>query len=86
MIHFSNRTDILSVHENAADTTVTVKYFDDDFGNQTVTYSLVGQKANTQIEIQRDPQGGADLVLVPIVGAEHHEAAIHFGPGPHFFF
>ena len=76
VIHFSNRTHITSVHENAADTTVTVNYFDEDFGNRTVTYSLVGQQANTKIEVRHDAHGGADLVLVPVTGVQalpHHE-------------
>ncbi len=78
VIHFSNKTHITSVHENAADTTVTVNYFDPDDGNRTVTYSLAGQQANTKIEIRHDAHGGGDLVLVPVTGVQahhHHEIA-----------
>jgi autotransporter passenger strand-loop-strand repeat protein len=76
VIHFSDKIHVTSVHENADDSAVTVNYFDSDFGTQTVTYSLVGQQANTQIELQRDGHGGADLVLVSVTGIQahhHHE-------------
>jgi hypothetical protein len=56
-----------------------VNYFDDDYGNRTVTYSLAGQQANTQIELRHDRHGGADLVLVSVTGIlalhHHHEIA-----------
>lgn len=76
VIRFSSKTHITSVHENAGDTTVTVNYLDDDLDKHTVTYSLVGQQANTKIEIKHDAHGGTDLVLVPVTGLQahpHHE-------------
>jgi autotransporter passenger strand-loop-strand repeat protein len=79
VIRFSNRDHIMSVHESADNATLTVNYFDDDHGNQTVTYSLAGQQANTQIELRHDRHGGADLVLVSVTGIQalhhHHEIA-----------
>jgi hypothetical protein len=39
---------------------------------------------HTEFELKSDGHGGTDLTLVYVVGVQHHEAAIHFGPGPHF--
>ena len=32
-----------------------------------------------------DRHEDAGLVMTPIVGVQHDQANIHFGPGPHFF-
>ena len=56
------------------------------YGNQTASYLLAGQQADTEFKLQSDGHGGTDLILTPIVGVPHLEAAIHFGPGPHLHF
>lgn len=56
------------------------------YGGQSVSYALGNEQPGTFIHAVSDGHGGTDLVMTPIVGAQHHEAAIHFGPGPHFFF
>jgi autotransporter passenger strand-loop-strand repeat protein len=56
------------------------------YGGQSVSYALGNDQPGTFIHAVSDGHGGTDLVMTPIVGAQHHEVAIHFGPGPHFFF
>jgi autotransporter passenger strand-loop-strand repeat protein len=80
VVDFRN-TDVWKVVENDTHTTVTISYRD-----ETVTYSVANQQANTAFELRSDHHGGTELILTPIVGVPHHEAAIHFGPGPHLFF
>ena len=80
VVDFRNR-QVFDVVENDAHTTVTISYGD----HETVTYSLVNQQANTAFELRSDHRGGTELILTPVVDVPHHEAAIHFGPGPHFF-
>jgi autotransporter passenger strand-loop-strand repeat protein len=65
------------------DASVTVRF---DIGRTSlaVKYFLAGQQANTEFKLASDGHGGTDLILTPLVGVLHHEAAIHFGPGPHF--
>ena len=72
--------------ENDTHTTLTITYARVFGETQTVTYSLANQQANTAFELRSDHHGGTEIILTPIVGVPHHEAAIHFGPGPHFFF
>jgi autotransporter passenger strand-loop-strand repeat protein len=73
VIDFLN-TNVTSVSQNQQHTNVTVKY---DIGTteRTVTYLVAGQQANTEFKLQSDGHGGTDLVLVPIVGVQHHEAS-----------
>ena len=84
VIDFKN-TSVTSAQEDDAHSTLTVHYA---AGNlvQTATYTLVNQQADTAFELRSDRHGGTELILTPIVGVDHHEAAIHFGPGPHFSF
>ena len=84
VVDFRN-TDVVRVVENDAHTTLTITYSrgSDDL---TATYSLANQQANTAFALRSDDRGGTELILTPIVGVPHHEAAIHFGPGPHFPF
>lgn len=58
--------------------TVTVTYGND----QKAVYTLAGQQPDTHVTTRSDGHGGTDLILTPIVGVPHLEAAIHFGPGP----
>jgi hypothetical protein len=51
-----------SVQENAAHTTLTVTY---GF-NETASYSLAGQQANTEFKLQSDGQGGTELILIGV--------------------
>jgi hypothetical protein len=55
------------------DNVVTVTYGH----NQKVTYTLVGQQPDTHVAFAPDRHGGTDLFLRPIVGVQHHDAAIH---------
>jgi hypothetical protein len=73
-IDFLNTT-VKAVSENAAHTSVTLTLL-----NQTVTYALAGQQANTQFALKSDGHGGTDLILTPIVGVVPHgaDAALHF--------
>jgi autotransporter passenger strand-loop-strand repeat protein len=66
VIDFLNTT-VTSVH--GAGNTLTVTYA----GKQT-TYMLSGQQANTEFKLQSDGHGGTDLILVPIIGVQHHDA------------
>ena len=82
-------TSVTSVHENGTNTALIIDYSTKnglDHIDGTATYLLVGQQADTEFKLVSDGRGGTDLILTPIVGVQHHEAAIHFGPGPHFFF
>lgn len=83
VVDFLNTT-VTSVNQNEQHTNVTVKF---DIGRTSlaITYLLAGQQANTQFKLQSDGHGGTDLILTPLLGVQHHDAAIHFGPGPHFF-
>ena len=65
---------------NSIHNTVTVIYGQ----NRSVTYTLVDQQPDTEVTFRSDGHGGTDLILTPIVGVQHQEAAIQFGPGPHF--
>ena len=68
VIDFVN-TEVTSVQENAAHTILTVTYGTD----ATASYSLAGQQANTEFQLQSDGHGGTDLILTPIIGvASHH--------------
>ncbi len=82
VIDFLNTT-VTSVFETEQHTSVTVRF---DIGRTSlaVKYFLAGQQANTEFKLASDGHGGTDLILTPLVGVLHHEAAIHFGPGPHF--
>jgi autotransporter passenger strand-loop-strand repeat protein len=51
-----------SVQENAAHTTLTVTY---GF-NETASYSLAGQQANTEFKLRSDGQGGTELILIGV--------------------
>jgi autotransporter passenger strand-loop-strand repeat protein len=62
--------------------TLTVTYGND----QKAIYTLAGQQSDTHFTSRSDGHGGTDLILTPIVGVPHLEAAIHFGPGPHLHF
>ncbi len=73
-------TQVTSVHQTGNQ--LTVSYGQD----QKVTYALDAQQANTHVAFRSDGHGGTELILTPVVGLQNHEAAIHFGPGPHFFF
>ena len=84
VIDFQN-TSVTSVQENDAHTTLTVHYAT-RLHPETATYSLLNQQANTAFALRPDGEGGTELILTPIVGVAQHEAAIHFGPGPHFSF
>ena len=65
VIDFLN-TSATSVHENAAHTTLTVTYGT----NETASYSLAGQQADTEFKLQSDGHGGTDLILIGV--ASHH--------------
>jgi hypothetical protein len=65
---------------NETGDTLTVTYGDD----QKAVYTLSGQQADTHVTARSDGHGGSELILTPILGVQHHEATIHFGPGPHF--
>ena len=56
------------------------------YGGNSVSYALGNEQPGTFIHAVSDGHGGTDLVMTPIVGVQHNEAAIHFGPGPHFLF
>ena len=62
--------------------TLTVTYGND----RKAIYTLAGQQSDTHFTSRSDGHGGTDLILTPIVGVPHLEAAIHFGPGPHLHF
>ena len=68
VIDFLN-TDVTSVHQTGNTLTVTI---DRDL---RVNYTLSGLQANTDFKLQSDGHGGTDLILVPVVGVQHHEAA-----------
>jgi autotransporter passenger strand-loop-strand repeat protein len=61
VIDFLN-TAATSVQENAAHTTLTVTYGT----NETASYSLAGQQANTEFKLQSDGHGGTDLILIGV--------------------
>lgn len=73
VIDFLNTT-VTGAHENEAHTLLTVTY-----GNQSASYGLVGQQANTQVTLQGDGLGGTEVVLMPPVGVQqlHHDAGHH---------
>ena len=65
--HVGDVTDFLStkvtgVQENAAHTSLTVTYGT----NETASYSLAGQQANTKFQLHSDGHGGTDLILTPV--------------------
>ena len=62
-------TTVKGVSQNGSHLTVTYG------NNQTVTYSLVGQQANTHFAYHSDGHGGTDVVLV---GLSNHGGAFHF--------
>jgi autotransporter passenger strand-loop-strand repeat protein len=76
VIDFLN-TDVTSF--TVTGKTLTVTYD----GTQTASYTVSSQGPNTWFELKKVPNG-TDLIAVPLLGVHHHEAAIHFGPGPHF--
>jgi autotransporter passenger strand-loop-strand repeat protein len=65
-------TTVTSAHETGNVLTVT-------YGDQSASYRLVGQQPNTKVEIQKDSFSGTELVLTPLVGAQHH----HHDAGHH---
>ena len=67
------KTDVTFVQQTGD--TLTVFYA----GNQTASYTLAGQQANTEFHLQSDGHGGTDLILT--LGVEAH---IGPGPGIHF--
>jgi hypothetical protein len=78
VIDFLN-TDVTSFKVTGK--TLTVNYD----GFQTASYTLSSHlPPDTKFKLESVPNG-TDLILVGLVGVHHHhEAAIHFGPGPHF--
>ena len=62
-------TTVTGVSQNGSHVTVTYG------NNQTVSYSLAGQQANTHVAVHPDGSGGTDLVLV--VGVQPHGGAFH---------
>jgi autotransporter passenger strand-loop-strand repeat protein len=56
------------------------------YGSHSVSYGLGNEQGGTFIHAVSDGHGGTDLIMTPILGVQHHEASIHFGPGPHFLF
>ena len=71
VIDFLN-TSVMGAHETGNVLTVT-------YGNQSASYTLVGQQANTQVTLQGDGLGGTEVVLTPLVGVQHlhHDAGHH---------
>ena len=63
VIDFLN-TKVTGVQENLAHTTLTVTYGT----NETASYSLAGQQANTGFQLQSDGHGGTDLILTHVAG------------------
>ncbi|MGC2834749.1 MAG: hypothetical protein WA238_11480, partial [Methylocella sp.] len=61
VIDFLN-TAVTRVQENPAHTTLTVTYGT----NETASYGLAGQQANTEFKLQSDGHGGTDLILIGI--------------------
>ena len=81
VIDFLN-TDVTSFKltgSTISDLTLTVTYD----GTQTASYTLSRQPPDTVFKLKSVPNG-TDLILVGLASVHHHEAAIHFGPGPHF--
>ena len=77
VIDFLN-TDVTSFKVTGKTLTVTYD------GTQTASYTVSSQGTDTWFELKKVPNG-TDLIAVPLLGVHHHhEAAIHFGPGPHF--
>jgi autotransporter passenger strand-loop-strand repeat protein len=78
VIDFLN-TKVTGVQENAAHTTLTVTYGT----NETTSYSLAGQQANTKFQLQSDGHGGTELILTPstpIVGVASHDPSAGHHP------
>jgi autotransporter passenger strand-loop-strand repeat protein len=71
VIDFLN-TSVTVAHETGNVLTVT-------YGNQSASYTVVGQQANTEVRLQSDGGGGTELILTPLVGVQHlHHEASHF--------
>jgi autotransporter passenger strand-loop-strand repeat protein len=77
VIDFLN-TDVTSFKVTGKTLTVTYD------GTQTASYTVSSQGIDTWFELKKVPNG-TDLIAVPLLGVHHHhEATLHFGPGPHF--